>query len=125
MKKISILVISILFALLAVNCSSAQKKEPGVLVKIVVTPSSATLQPGNFFKFTAKGYDAFETEVEINPTWTIDKNFSSFGSLNTKTGTKVTFKAIKMGDVPIVVNQGLVTTMVNVMIAPRERAFSK
>jgi uncharacterized protein (TIGR03382 family) len=41
----------------------------GPVVRIDVTPSTAQLLPGATQQFTAQGFDAFNNQVGVNPTW--------------------------------------------------------
>jgi hypothetical protein len=45
---------------------------PDIIDRIEVTPGTAEARPGDAIKFSAKGYDEYGNEVQINPFWTSD-----------------------------------------------------
>ena len=61
------------------GCETGQPKQnkiPGVLDKIVVDPASADVEKGNIFYFSAKGFDAFGTEVPVPAlTWSVESQY--------------------------------------------------
>jgi Bacterial Ig-like domain (group 1) len=52
----------------------------GKLAKVGVTPTAATLQAGNLVAFHAKGFDAYDNEVPIEPTWRVTESIGEISS---------------------------------------------
>jgi len=60
---------------------------PLILTRIVVSPTSATLDPGGEQTFTAQGYDDQGNEIPIDPIWTAFGGTVTTGGLYTPTTT--------------------------------------
>ena len=46
----------------------------GKLAKVAITPTAAAPQAGNLVTFSAKGFDAYDNEMPITPTWRVTES---------------------------------------------------
>ncbi len=94
-----------------VNGTATVVVTPGALARISVMPDKVNLNPGMQQQFAANGYDAFNNNVTINPTW------STTGGQIDATGL---FTAEKTGDytITVSVSESSVTGTATVQVTP-------
>ncbi|HPA62511.1 MAG TPA: hypothetical protein PLC67_00985 [Spirochaetota bacterium] len=126
MKKALVCLVLLAVVAVAAACETAQPKTAlGVLSTIVVDPSSAQIEKGNVFSFTAKGLDSAGNPVVINPTWSVDKKFAGIITLVNPEGPKAAVRARAEGAAELVVSQGDIKTVVNIDVAGPDKFTSR
>ncbi|HEY7712475.1 MAG TPA: Ig-like domain-containing protein, partial [Candidatus Entotheonella sp.] len=90
---------------------------PGNLARIDITPTEATLQAGNILKFQAKGFDAYDNEVSIEPVWRVTESIGEiheageFRALRVQQGEVIATAGGVSGSVQVAVEPGPVTML--------------
>jgi len=127
MKKALVCLVLLTVVAVAAACETAKPKTTalGVLSTIVVDPSSAQIEKGNVFSFTAKGLDSAGNPVVINPTWSVDKKYAKVITLVNPVGPKAAVRARAEGAAELVVSQGDIKTVVNIDVAGPDKFTSR
>lgn len=88
-----------------------------VLGRIEVSPGHSEFLKGETKTFTATGYDQYDNELTINPTWSLS-GFGIEGTFNPETGPSTTFTANSFGWGVITASVGYIFGEASITVSP-------
>ena len=90
---------------------------PGKLTRMAISPADVALRAGDTLRFQTTGFDAYENEVEVQPTWRVVNDIGEisptgeFTAMQAQTGQVVATAAGIAGQAQVTVHPGPLTLL--------------